>query len=166
MFFQNLQKFFFITTISAFALLVYLWYQDYSFIKNPLNKNIQEEIRVKQKELRYIAYKKLNIIREFPVIISDTMPAQRFGMTIYDRKGQIKIYLNKKRFQENSKYMITHVLPHEYAHAIMFELKDFSKVNSGHTKRWQNICIALNGLKCNRFVDNEDILIEKTNPFK
>lgn len=166
MFFQNLQKFFFITTISALALLVYLWYQDYSFIKNPLNENIQKQIQTKQQELKFLAYRKLNINRDFPIIISDKMTAQRFGMTIYDRKGQIKIYLNKKRFQENSNYMITHVLPHEYAHAIMFELKDFSKINSGHTKKWQNICMKLNGLKCNRFVDNEDILIEKTNPFK
>lgn len=166
MFFKNLQKFFFITTISALALLVYLWYQDYSFIKNPLNKNIQQQIKTKQQELKYLAYTKLQIKRDFPLIISDQMSAKRFGMTIYDRKGQIKIYLNKKRFQENSQYMITHVLPHEYAHAIMFELKDFSKVNSGHTKRWQSICRKLNGKKCDRFVDNEDILIEKTNPFK
>ncbi len=61
--------------------------------------------------------------------------------------------------------MIDSVLPHEYAHAIMFILGDFSRQNGGHSKKWQEICISLEGKKCDRFVNHNDIIIEKTNPF-
>lgn len=164
--FVKLQKLFFIITISALALLVYLWYQDYSFTKNPLSEKYTKQINQKHNKLKYLSYKNFKIKRNFPVIISDKMSANRFGMATYEQNGEIKIYLNKKRFKENSNYMINDVLPHEYAHAIMFHYKDFSKTNSGHTKRWQSICIKLEGIRCDRFVNNDDILIEKTNPFK
>ena len=59
-------------------------------------------------------------------------------------------------------YMIDDVLPHEYAHALMFVTGNFSNENGGHTLKWQNMCIALEGLKCDRFVDHNDIVIGKT----
>ncbi len=57
--------------------------------------------------------------------------------------------------------MIEYVLPHEYAHALMFHFKDFTKVNGGHSKKWQQICLSIDGKKCDRFVEDNDILIEK-----
>ncbi len=122
---------------------------------------------IKQKEasLKRLAYLHFNITRDIPIIVSDKMKSSRFGMAVYSKDGSINIYLNKKRFKENASYMINDVLPHEYAHAIMFIFKDFSKQNSGHTKKWQMICKKLKGLRCSRFVNNKDILIEKTNIF-
>jgi predicted SprT family Zn-dependent metalloprotease len=87
-------------------------------------------------------------------------------MAVYSSNKQIKIYLNKNRFKENEEYMIDDVMPHEYAHAIMFELGNFSDENKGHPKKWQTICKKLNGLRCDRFVNHQDILIEKLNIFK
>lgn len=164
--FLKLQKLFMIITTSAIALLVYLWYEDYSFSKKPLNKEYQLKIYEKNEELKKLAFKHFKITKSFPIIISDEMKTNRFGMASYSYNSKIEIHLNKKRFKENVNYMIDDVLPHEYAHAIMFYFKDFSKENSGHTKRWQAICKKLNGKRCDRFVNHNDILIEKTNLFK
>lgn len=166
MFFKNLQKIFLTITIGASALLVLLWYEDYSFDKKPLDEKYKAQLTLKLKELKYLSKTNFNIERDFPVIISDKMIDKRFGMAVYERNGSIKIYLNKKRFKESSNYMIDDVLPHEYAHAIMFHIGDFSNKNSGHTKKWQKICKKLNGLRCEKFVNHGDILIEKTKIFK
>lgn len=166
MFFKNIQQLFLLITIGASALLVYLWYQDYAFNKNPLEDKYQHAIKIKHQKLKALTYKHFKITKDFPIIISDKMNANRFGMATFDRNKKINIYLNKKRFQENANYMIDDVFPHEYAHAIMFLNGDFSQQNSGHTKKWQYICKKLEGLRCDRFVNHKDILIEKTNLFK
>jgi predicted SprT family Zn-dependent metalloprotease len=165
MFILQLKKYFFIVVIISSILLAYLFYQDYSFSKNPLNENYIKDIQAKHIQLKQLAYKHYKIKREFPVLISDQLGDNKFGITVLDTNRNIKIYLNKKRFKENNKYMIDDVLPHEYAHAIMFEKKHYQKHEDGHSKQWQNICKKLNGLRCDRFVNNKDILMEKTNPF-
>jgi len=166
MFIQQLRKLFLIVVIFASILLTYIWYDDYQFAKNPLSKNIQNRIYKKHEELRILTYKHFNIKRVFPINVSEKLDSDKFGIAVYTKNGQINIYLNKSRFKENENYMINDVMPHEYAHAIMFELGNFSKQNNGHPKKWQYICKKLNGLRCNRFVNNNDILIEKTNIFK
>lgn len=166
MFIQQLKKFFLIVVISASILLIYLWYQDYTFSSNPLSKNIQKKIYKKHQNLQYLTYKHFNIKRVFPILISENLDSSKFGMAVYSTDKQIKIYLNKKRFKENENYMIDDVMPHEYAHAIMFQLGNFTDKNNGHPKMWQDICKKLNGLRCDRFVNHQDILIEKTNIFK
>ena len=57
--------------------------------------------------------------------------------------------------------MIDYVLPHEYAHALMFIFNKFPKQNAGHTKLWQKICLTLEGKKCDRFVKHNDIMMGK-----
>ncbi|RXJ86692.1 SprT-like domain-containing protein [Arcobacter sp. CECT 8985] len=151
-------------TMFCLIFLIYLWYSDYEFKHNPIPQNIQSQIQKKKIELKSLTYKKYKIRYDVPVIISRKLNNNQFGMTIYKNKNII-ILLNKNRFKENSSYMINSVLPHEYAHAVMFLLGDFSKENGSHTKRWQEICINLKGKGCNRFVNNNDIIIEKTNPF-
>ena len=95
-----------------------------------------------------------------PIVITNKIPDNLFGLTTY-KKGIIKILLNKNRFQENENYMINYVLPHEYAHALMFYMGNFTNKNGGHTKKWQQICKNIGGLKCERFVGEKDILMEK-----
>ena len=165
MFIQQLKKFFLIVVILASALLTYLWYDDYVFSTNPLSKEIQNKIDEKHQTLKYLTYENFNINRVFPIFISDKLDSSKFGMAVYSKDGQIKIYLNKNRFKENEDYMINDVMPHEYAHAIMFAIRDFTDENKGHSKKWQNICKKLDGLRCDRFVNHNDVLIEKTNIF-
>lgn len=84
-----------------------------------------------------------------------------FGLAVYTQEHKIKIVLNKNRFQESVDYMVDYVLPHEYAHALMFRFGDFTKKNGGHTKKWQKICLSLNGKKCDRYVKHNDIIFGK-----
>ncbi|AXH14597.1 hypothetical protein CRU99_02295 [Malaciobacter mytili] len=155
--------FLFITIISAFF-LIYLWYKDYKFNNSALDEKIIKKIEAKTRELKALAYKNYNITYNIPIIISDKMKNNLFGMAIFNKKD-VAIYLNKNRFKENLEYMIEDTLPHEYAHAIMFLLGDFSNENAGHTLKWENICKNLQGKRCDRFVTHDDIIIEKTNPF-
>ncbi|WP_121627040.1 SprT-like domain-containing protein [Poseidonibacter antarcticus] len=166
MFIQQLKKIFLIVVILSCFLLTYLWYDNYLFSTNPLSKEIQNKIYQKHQTLKYLTYKYFKIKKIFPIIVSDELDSSKFGMAVYSKDSKITIYLNKKRFKENEDYMINDVIPHEYAHAIMFQMRDFSDENSGHSKKWQNICKKLEGLRCDRFVNHQDILIEKTNLFK
>lgn len=162
MFIQRLNQFFFFVVVISLVLLGYYWYQDYRFNKEPLPQKYQDQIAYKKQQTRLLLRQNMGINLNVPVLVSDKLPDNLYGATVFTKQREIIIYLNKKRFQESSKYMIDHVIPHEYAHAVMFYLGDFSKKQSGHTQKWQAICKKLNGLKCNRFVDSHDILIGKT----
>lgn len=166
MFIRRLNTAFFLITLFGSLFLGYIWYKDFQFIKKPLDLETQEKIIQKTVILHNLAYKNYNIKQKIPVLISNKMKSNLFGMTAYSTDKQIIIYLNKIRFKESVDYMIDSVLPHEYAHAVMFALGDFSRQNKGHTIRWQNICKTLGGKKCDRFVNTDDIVIDKTNPFK
>lgn len=162
MFIKKLNLFFLTVTILGSVFLVYNWYQNYQFKNNPLSEKIMQKIYQKHRYLETLSYQKFGIKRKIPVKISDTMPSKLFGAATYSMDGKIVVFLNKKRFQESVNYMIDDVLPHEYAHAIMFVKGDFSDKFGGHTKKWQNICIALEGQRCDRFVNHKDIIIGKT----
>lgn len=155
--------FLFITIVSAFF-LVYLWYKEYKFNNSSLDEKIVKRVKEKTRSLKALAYKKYNITYDIPIIISDKMKNNLFGMATFSKNGVV-IFLNKKRFKENVEYMIEDTLPHEYAHAVMFLLGDFSNENAGHTLKWEKICKNLQGKRCDRFVTHDDIIIEKTNPF-
>lgn len=152
-------------SFAAFVLLLYNFSKEYQFNHNPLPKYMQEKINKKIKRLKYLTKVKFNIEPNFKVKVFDKLPSRLFGLTTISKEGYILILLNKKRFKENLNYMIEDVLPHEWAHAVMFAMKDFSKKNGGHTKKWQQICKKLEGKRCYRFVNNHDILIEKIKPF-
>ena len=139
---------------------MYVIYQDKSFKSNPLSYDIQQNIKQKEYHLKQLTYQKYHIKVDIPIIISAKLPNNLFGLASYD-SGNIKIYLNRNRFQESSSYMIDYVLPHEYAHALMFIFNKFPKQNAGHTKQWQKICLSLEGKKCDRFVKHNDILMGK-----
>jgi predicted SprT family Zn-dependent metalloprotease len=149
----------------ALILLAYNWYINYAFKNNPLSQEIMNKVNQKTQHLEALAFKHYKVQTKIPVIISDKMPNRLYGAATYSKQFKSAIYLNKKRFQENVNYMIDSVLPHEYAHAIMFQLGYITKKNGGHTLKWQQICLQLGGNKCNRFVNNNDVILEKTNPF-
>jgi len=157
--------FFSVTVLSLFLLLL-SWYKSYQFDNNPLSQDIQRKVHNKQVQLVKLIKRKYKINFNVPLLVSDQMNSSLFGMTTYDSKiNRITIYLNKKRFKESLDYMIDDVIPHEYAHALMFKFGNFSNENAGHTLQWQKVCLSLEGLKCDRFVNHHDILIDKTKLF-
>ncbi len=164
-FIKRLRFYFLSILILCSLLLLYIWYNDYRFKTNPLSETTRYKLLKKENEIRSLIYKHYGIDVDIPVIISDKMKNKHFGLATYSNK-KIAIYLNKKHFFESESYMIDDVLSHEYAHALMFVFNDFSNQNGGHTKRWQEICKKLNGLRCNRYVDHKDIIIGKTNIFE
>ncbi len=145
-------------------MLAIVIFNNHKFKNNPLSFDIQKKIYDKKQHLRNLAYRKYGVKADFPVLISDKMPDNLFGLAVYTKKKEIKIVLNKKRFQESVEYMIDYVLPHEYAHAMMFHFKDFSSENGGHTLKWQKICLDLEGKKCDRYVKHKDVIYGKV-PF-
>jgi hypothetical protein len=165
MFLNNLNKFFLFITILGTILFIYLLIDNYKFNNSKLNDEILHKIKQKQFYLENLTYKKFGISKKFPIIISDKLPSRLFGAAVFTNDQKIIIYLNKKRFKESVEYMIEDVLPHEYAHALMFYTNNFTEENAGHSKKWQNICKALDGLRCDRFVNHNDVIIGKTNFF-
>ena len=153
-------KIFSTVVIISIISLIYISYNNNKFSENTLS--IQTKTKLKQKEyhIRKLIIQKYNININIPIIISEKVPDNLFGLATYD-KNKITIILNKNRFQESEDYMIDYVLPHEYAHALMFKLKDFTNKNSGHSKKWQQICLDLEGKKCDRFVKHNDIVMGK-----
>ncbi|RXK07043.1 SprT-like domain-containing protein [Halarcobacter bivalviorum] len=165
MFLQRLKLFFILLTIISASLLIYFWYDNYKFKTSDLDENTKIKIYEKTIYLQKLAYSKFAITKNIPIKISDKMPSNLFGAATLSQDGKIVVFLNKKRFKESVDYMIEDVLPHEYAHALMFVLGDLSKENGGHSKKWQSICKALEGKRCDRFVNYHDVIFDKTNLF-
>jgi len=151
-------------TLSSVVMLGVILYNDSHFKNNPLSVDITKKIDAKNHEIVSLIKQKYGIYFNVPILISDKMADNLFGLAVYTAKHEIKIVLNKNRFQESVDYMVDYVLPHEYAHALMFKFGDFTKQNGGHTKKWQNICLSLNGKKCDRYVKHNDIIFGKV-PF-
>ena len=158
-FIKTLEKFFIAGIILALSYISYSWYQDNQFKSNPLSAEIQKRVRDRQSHVRALIQNKYNIQPKIPIVISDEFHSNLYGLTGY-KEGKIKILLNKKRFKESEDYMIDEVIPHEYAHAMVFILGKKTS-EDGHTKSWQKICFELDGKQCERYVDNEEIIRQK-----
>jgi Zn-dependent peptidase ImmA (M78 family) len=154
-------KLFSVLTFFSLIGLLYVTEEKNKFFENPLSHDVVSRIEAKTEELENIVAQKYHINVSIPVYISDSISNNLFGFASINKNGDIAITLNKNRFKENEKYMIEDVLPHEYAHAIMFVFGDFSHDNGGHTQKWEDICNNIGGKRCERFVQDEDILIEK-----
>ncbi|MBT3281022.1 MAG: hypothetical protein HOF69_03915 [Campylobacteraceae bacterium] len=153
-------KIFTIVIVLSIVLLGYISYNNNQFDGENLPIQIQTKLKEKEYHIRKLIIEKYNMDINIPIIISNKIPDNLFGLASYDN-NHIKIILNKNRFQESEEYMINYVLPHEYAHAMMFIFKDFTNENSGHSQRWQQICLELEGKKCDRFVKHNDIVMGK-----
>lgn len=159
MFKKKLKIIFLFFTIFATIVLILNLYSSYKFDNNPISNEIK--FKITQKKIEIVKLVKLHYYINFnvPIIITDKMDSSLYGLTYYDGKRKIQIFLNKKRLKENLNYILEDVLPHEYAHALVFRLGKFR--GDGHSKEWQKICLNLNGKRCDRFVNNEDIVMEK-----
>ena len=157
-FYKNI---FIAVTLLSIIGIFYLRYQDNKFFNNPLSAEVLYKIDKKTFQIQSMIYKKFGNKIQIPIIPTDDIPDNLYGLTTSDRLGNIKILLNKNRFKENEEYMIDYVLPHEYAHGMMFFYGDYTEQNGGHTKKWQNFCLAIGGKKCERYVNHYDILLQK-----
>jgi SprT protein len=151
---------FLIITILSVVGIIYIQYEKINFFNNPLDNKTTVKIDQQVFKIRNKILQRYGVNVNFPITISDELPNNLYGMATMNKQNKIVIYLNKKRFKESETYMYA-VLAHEYAHAMMFYFGDLTKVNSGHTKRWQQICYDIGGTTCERFVDRHDILIDK-----
>ena len=162
---KKLQFTFIGIVVVSSILLAYNIISTYNFKHNPLSQDIIYKINKKEYELLAKIKNTYHINAKVPVEISTKMNNRLYGLCTLDQNNKIKIYLNKKMFQESTDYMIEDVLPHEYAHALMFMFNKTTNKNGGHTKDWQRICQNIGGVRCERFVDSNDIIISKRNIF-
>ena len=151
--------FFVLAVLVALAYILFNWYQSNDFKNKPLSNTIQKAIKDRQDEVISLIRKKYGVYTDISLIVSDDFSSQLYGLTRY-KDGKITIYLNKKRFKESTKYMIEEVIPHEYAHALIFALRERVS-DDGHTELWQKLCLELDGKTCTRYVDNEEIISQK-----
>lgn len=154
-------RIFLFLTLFSLAGLVYITKEKNEFFNNPLSDETFQKIELKTAELERRTYEKFGLKVKIPIYVVDSIHNNLFGMATMNNGREITIILNKNRFKENEQYMIDFVLPHEYAHALMFVLEDFSNENGGHSQKWEEICKQLGGKRCERFVGDDDILIEK-----
>jgi len=157
---KNIFRIFTAVVAISIVLLMVISYNNSKYDGKELPLEIQTKLKQKEYHIRKLIVQKYNKNINIPIIISDKIKDNLFGLAVYDQNS-IKIILNKNRFQESSDYMIDYVLPHEYAHSLMFVFRDFTKENGGHTLKWQKICLDLEGKKCDRFVKHDDIVLGK-----
>ena len=156
---KKLEKLFLLAMLIPIVYMASSWYEAKKFKDSPLSLQTQKSIKKRQNQVVELMYQNFNITKNIPLIVSDEFSSRLYGLTHYEN-GNITIYLNKKRFKESEAYMIEEVIPHEYAHAIVFALGErVSK--DGHTSLWQKICRQLDGKHCEQYVNGEEIIRQK-----
>jgi len=164
MFAKKLQNGFIAIIIVSIAILFINVYNSYQFKNSPISTKIQLQIDAKSQEILHKIDTYYPTNTPIPLIITDKMPSNIYGLASLDKEGHIKVYINKKRIKESLEYILEDVIAHEYAHAIMFT-RGYRERDDGHSKAWQDVCITLGGSRCNRFVNHQDIIYGKMNLF-
>ena len=149
-----------VTIVAAIFLGINL-YKSYQFDTQELPLELQQKLYQKKFELIRLVKQNYGVDLDIPIIISNELPRRYYGLARSGVNGDIKIFLNKDAFRDSSEYMIDDVLPHEYAHALMFYLGDYNKAHGGHTDKWRQACKKLQGKMCNRYVDKDEVIREK-----
>jgi len=159
---KKLEKFFLLLMLVPLVYMANSWFQSKKFKDSPLPSAVQTRIQERETQVVNLIRQKFNVrVDNIPLIVSDEFSSRLYGLTAY-KEGEIAIYLNKKRFKESENYMIEEVIPHEYAHAMVFILGEKTS-EDGHTALWQKICKELDGKLCERYVDGEEIIRQKMN---
>ncbi len=136
--------------------------------------NLYKKIILKEKSVLALMQSKYGFQFDVPIILTKQLEDNVYGVTICDKDDSIKIYLNKKIVQNNLDYVLDTVIPHEYAHALMFKQKLLAKnrdgyalrvrqvglthksKHDGHNHIWQKTCKDLGGDQCQKFVTHKD----------
>ncbi len=161
---KKLEILFLTIILLALSILGYNYYRSYSFKHNPLPNSYLKRIAAKEQDVLAHMQKNFGFQVQFPIIITDKIPGRLYGLSSYEN-GRITILLNKKVMQESMNYMIDSVIPHEYAHALLFYLHKNSSEKAGHSKLWRHTCQKFGGKDCRQYVDQQEIILSKL-PFK
>ena len=161
---KRLELIFLSVILLALSALALNYYNDYSFKNNEIPDSFKKRIQDKEQDILQHMQNNFGFTFKIPLVVTDKFQGRLYGLTAYEH-GQITIYLNKNVMQESMDYMIDNVLAHEYAHALMFKLGDYSYNHEGHSKEWQQTCIKLGGADCRQYVDRDEIIMSKL-PFK
>ena len=136
-------------------------YDDYMFDKTPVSDEMKQRLYNKEQEILQNMKHHYGFEFEVPVIITDKLPTKLYGVTSY-KDGSIRIFLNKKIMKESMNYVLDSVLPHEYAHALMFkEGMIYKSERAGHSPQWQRACVELGGINCERYVNHSEVIMGK-----
>lgn len=155
-----MEALFALITLAALAGLAINWYGGYRFDNNPLPEAITLQIAEKERQIIALVRQRYAMEFDVPVVVSDKIDTRLYGLAAYAPDGRITVVLNKKRMKESLGYILDDVLPHEYAHALMFRLGNVGG-DDGHNEQWQKICRALGGSRCDRFVNHGDVVMGK-----
>lgn len=158
---KKIQVVFLIISIFAVIVLLRNWYSSYSFQKNPISEEYQKAIGIEEQRVLKNMQKSFGFQYKVPLIITDKIPGKVYGVTSLSDDGAIKIYLNKKVMKESIDYILSDVIAHEYAHALLFKTGAYKNKRDGHSKLWQNTCVKLGGAKCTKYVDSHDVIMGK-----
>ncbi len=158
---KKIRLIFALITLVALSFLVRNLYISYSFNNNPISKEDKKEIIREEQRVLKNMQKNLGFEYKVPIIITDKIPGKIYGFTSLDDDGNIKIYLNKKIMRESMDYILSNVIAHEYAHALLFKSGDYKIDKDGHSLLWQNTCVKLGGKKCQKYVDSHDVIMGK-----
>lgn len=158
---KRLQLLFGIITVVAIVTIVYNKIEAYNFRNSPLESVITDRIEQKRVALVEKIWQLYRVdMRDVPLHISDKMGNNLYGLAHLSMGGEVSVLLNKRLLKESLEYVIDEVMPHEYAHALMFKMGKITQ-DDGHSQEWQERCIALGGIKCERFVDRHDVVMGK-----
>ena len=161
MFIHKLKRYFTGVLIVGVLFMLYNFYQSYSYNNNPLSDTVQAKIEQKRQTILSLIRSRFGLDFDPIFVLTSALPNNMYGLTAYRGEGQIIVYINKNRLKESLDYVLKDVISHEYAHAVMFRLGYFQSRNAGHSVKWQEICFALQGEICNRFVNHQDVVLDK-----
>jgi len=161
---KRLEYIFLFIMIFSASVFIYNAYKSYSFKHNPLPKSYVQRIEKEEQNVLNHMQKNFGFQHKFPIIITDKIPGRLYGLTSYEN-GHIKIYLNKNVMQESMDYMVESVIPHEYAHALLFLLGKDTNEKGGHSMEWKRTCEKLGAKECRQYVNQTEIIMSKM-PFK
>lgn len=158
---KNIQSIFIGVTFFALVILAYNGYSAYSFKNNPLSTKYL--LAIEEEEMRVLKNMKQNygFSHRFPLIVTDKIPGKVFGVTSLEDNGKIRIYLNKKVMRESFEYVISDVIAHEYAHALLFKNGYYQNGGEGHSNVWRKICVKLGGAQCRDYVNSHKVIMGK-----
>lgn len=158
---KKIQVIFLIVSLLAVIVLLRNWYNTYNFKNNPISQEYQDAIALEEQRVLNNMVKSFGYKYKVPIIITDKIPGKVYGVTSLDNDGNIKIYLNKKVMKESVDYILSDVIAHEYAHALLFKEGAYKNKSDGHSKLWQNTCVKLGGAKCAKYVNSHDVIMGK-----
>lgn len=164
MFQRKLELVFVVVIILAFAILALNYYRSYTFKHNDIPLKYQRAIKEKEREVLSLMKQHYGYSLKFPIIVTDKFQSRVYGLTTY-RDGRIEIYLNKNVMKESMNYILSSVIAHEYAHALMFKNGHLDSKKDGHSALWKETCVNLGGKDCQCYVDREEVILSKL-PFQ